>query len=82
MHAGTIGEFNAHAMNYNLAIVAKHIRPSWGVAVVDGFEGMEGNGPVNGDPVSMQIALASPDFLAADRVAMETMGITAFSTSA
>ena len=69
-------------MNYNLAIVAKHLRPSWGVAVIDGFEGMEGNGPVNGDLVSMQIALASADFLAADQVAMETMGITAFSTSA
>jgi uncharacterized protein (DUF362 family) len=78
MHAGTIGKFNPHAMNYNLAIVAKHLRPSWGVAVVDGFEGMEGNGPVNGDPVSMQIALASPDFLAADRVAVEVMGIPAY----
>ena len=49
MHAGTIGKFNPHAMNYNLAIVAKHLRPSWGVAVVDGFEGMEGNGPVARD---------------------------------
>ena len=27
MHAGTIGKFNPHAMNYNLAIVAKHLRP-------------------------------------------------------
>jgi uncharacterized protein (DUF362 family) len=78
MHAGTIGKFNPHAMNYNLAIVAKHLRPSWGVAVVDGFEGMEGNGPVNGTPVSVQVAFASPDFLAADRVAVEIMGIPAY----
>ena len=78
MHAGTIGKFNAHAMNYNLAMVAKHIRPSWGVAVVDGFEGMEGNGPVNGTPVSVQVAFASPDFLAADRVAVEIMGIPSY----
>ena len=78
MHAGTIGKFNAHAMNYNLAIVAKHLRPSWGVAVVDGFEGMEGNGPVNGTPVSVQVAFASPDFLAADRVAVEIMGIPSY----
>ena len=77
MHAGTIGKFNAHAMNYNLAIVAKHIRPSWGVAVIDGFEGMEGDGPVRGDPVPMQIALAGTDFLAVDRVSLETMGIPA-----
>jgi len=78
MHAGTIGKFNPHAMNYNLAIVAKHIRPSWGVAVVDGFEGMEGNGPVGGTPISMQVAFASPDFLAADRVAVELMGIPSY----
>jgi len=78
MHAGTIGKFNPHAMNYNLAIVAKHLRPSWGVAVVDGFEGMEGNGPVNGTPVSVQVAFASPDFLAADRVAVEIMGIPSY----
>jgi uncharacterized protein (DUF362 family) len=78
MHAGTIGKFNPHAMNYNLAIVAKHIRPFWGVAVVDGFEGMEGNGPVAGTPISMQVAFASPDFLAADRVAVELMGIPSY----
>jgi uncharacterized protein (DUF362 family) len=78
MHAGTIGKFNPHAMNYNLAIVAKHLRPSWGVAVVDGFEGMEGNGPVAGTPISMQVAFASPDFLAADRVAVEIMGIPSY----
>ena len=78
MHAGTIGKFNPHAMNYNLAIVAKHLRPSWGVAVVDGFEGMEGNGPVNGTPISVQVAFASPDFLAADRVAVEIMGIPSY----
>ena len=71
----TIGGENHHAMNYNIAITAKHLRPCWGVAVIDGFEGMEGNGPVGGDPVVMQIALAGPDYLAVDRVAMETMGI-------
>ena len=78
MHAGTIGKFNPHAMNYNLAIVAKHLQPSWGVAVVDGFDGMEGDGPVRGTLISMQVALASPDFLAADRVAVEVMGIPSY----
>lgn len=77
MHAGSIGKFNAHAMNYNLATVAKHIRPAWGVSVIDGFEGMEGDGPVGGDPVVMQVALAGTDFLAVDRVCLETMGIPA-----
>ena len=71
-------KMNHHAMNYNLAITAKHLRPSWGVAVLDGFEGMEGNGPVGGTPVPMQVALAGPDFLAVDRVEMEIMGIPAY----
>src|ERR1039458_1941070 len=53
-----------------MAITALHMRRNWGVAVIDGFEGMEGNGPTTGDPVPMHIALESPDFLAVDRVAI------------
>ena len=68
---------NHHAMNYSLAITALHMRPNWGVAVIDGFEGMEGNGPTSGDPVPMHVALESPDYLAVDRVSLETMGIPA-----
>ena len=72
----TVGKTeNHHAMNYNIAITAVHMKPNWGVAVIDGFEGMEGNGPTSGDPVVMHVALASPDFLAVDRVSLETMGI-------
>jgi uncharacterized protein (DUF362 family) len=66
-----------HAMNYSMAITALHMRRNWGVAVIDGFEGMEGNGPTSGTPVPMHIALASPDYLAVDRVSLETMGIPA-----
>ena len=73
-----IGGENHHAMNYNIAITAKHLRPSWGVAVLDGFEGMEGDGPVRGTPISMKIAVAGPDFLAVDRVEMETMGVPSY----
>ncbi|MEO8596024.1 MAG: DUF362 domain-containing protein [Candidatus Solibacter sp.] len=64
-----------HAMNYNVAMVAKKLSKSWGVALIDGFEGMEGNGPASGTPVPMRVAIASTDFLAADRVGLETMGI-------
>ena len=62
-------------MNYNMAITAKKLSTNWGAALIDGFEGMEGNGPSSGTPVPMHIALASPDYIAADRVALETMGI-------
>jgi uncharacterized protein (DUF362 family) len=66
---------SAHAMNFNIAMVAKKLSPHWGVALIDGFEGMEGNGPSSGTPVPTRVAIASPDFLAADRVGLETMGI-------
>jgi uncharacterized protein (DUF362 family) len=68
---------NFHAMNYSMAITAKKLSTNWGAALIDGFEGMEGNGPSSGTPVPMHVAIASPDFLAADRVALETMGIPA-----
>jgi uncharacterized protein (DUF362 family) len=65
------------AGNYNIYLGAKMMVPNWGVGIVDGFEGMEGNGPVSGTPVPSRIALASTDFLAVDRVALECMGIDA-----
>jgi uncharacterized protein (DUF362 family) len=66
-----------HAMNYNLAVVAKKLSTAWGCGVIDGFEGMEGNGPIRGTAVPMGVALASPDLVAADRIAVEVMGVPA-----
>jgi uncharacterized protein (DUF362 family) len=60
---------------YNYFLTAQKMQPYWGVAVIDGFEGMEGNGPSSGTPVPSRIAIASTDFIAADRVGAETMGI-------
>jgi uncharacterized protein (DUF362 family) len=61
--------------HYNMLLTAQHMQPHWGATVIDGFEGMEGNGPSSGTPVPHRIALASTDFIAADRVAVETMGV-------
>ncbi|HEV2448366.1 MAG TPA: DUF362 domain-containing protein [Candidatus Sulfopaludibacter sp.] len=61
--------------HYNMLLTAQKLRPNWGVAVLDGFEGMEGNGPASGTPVPSRIAIASTDYIAADRVAVECMGI-------
>lgn len=44
------------------------------LSVIDGFEGMEHNGPVGGKPVDHKVAVVSTDWLAADRVATELMG--------
>jgi uncharacterized protein (DUF362 family) len=65
------------AGNYNMYLGAQMMKRNWGVGLIDGFEGMEGNGPVSGTPVPHRIALASTDFLAADRVGLECMGIDA-----
>ncbi len=59
----------------NLALTAKRMSPFWGATVIDGFEGMEGEGPLKGTPVSSRIAIASMDLVAADRVGVEAMGV-------
>lgn len=62
-------------MHYNILLTAQRMRPYWGATVVDGYEGMEGNGPNSGLPVPSRVALASTDYVAADRVGVECMGI-------
>jgi len=60
-------------INQTLAKLAERLYPD--IAVIDGFYGMQGNGPVDGDPVNSQLAIASTDFLAADAVGAAVMGI-------
>ncbi len=60
---------------YNLFLVSQHLAPYWGATVLDGFEAMEGDGPINGPKVDWKIAMASTDYVAADRVAIEAMGM-------
>lgn len=64
-----------HVSHYNMLVTAQAMQPFWGVAVIDGFEGMEGNGPSSGTPVPSRVAIASTDFIAADRVGVECMGL-------
>lgn len=60
-------------LNWNLFALAPRLHPH--LAVLDGVEGMQGNGPVGGTPVDHRVCVVSPDWLAADRVAVELMGI-------
>ena len=64
-----------HLIHYNMVVTAQALQPYWGLAVIDGHEGMEGSGPVMGTPVSSKLAIASTDFIAADRIAVECMGV-------
>lgn len=59
----------------DIMLAAQRLAPHWGATVIDGFEGMEGNGPGSGTPVQSRIAIASADYIAADRVGVEAMGI-------
>jgi uncharacterized protein (DUF362 family) len=61
--------------HYNIFLGAQALKPFWGAAVIDGYEGMEGNGPASGTPVPSRVAIASTDFVAADRVAADVMAI-------
>ena len=62
----------AQLMNLNLYRIAKRIPVH--LALIDGWEGMEGDGPVKGTPVQMGVALAGTDYIAVDTVAAYLMG--------
>jgi len=62
-----------YGINYNLFCLARRLRPD--LAVIDGYDGMDGNGPCGGAAVDHRVCVVSPDWLAADRVALELMGI-------
>ena len=69
MHAG-----GNQGLSYNLFLIASQgVQPD--LAVLDGVVGMEGDGPVQGTPIEHGVALASTDWLAADRIGVELMGI-------
>jgi uncharacterized protein (DUF362 family) len=63
----------SHGININLAMLAPMLHPS--LAVIDGFEGMEGNGPMNGTREDHRVCVVSADYLAADTVGATLMGI-------
>jgi len=57
----------------NLLSLAKVLMPN--LAVLDGFECMEGNGPVAGYPISLGVAFASCDPVLADSLGTKLMGL-------
>ena len=62
-----------YGTNFNLALMAPRLHPH--LALIDGYQGMEGNGPGGGAAVEQRVCVASLDWLAADRVGIELMGI-------
>jgi uncharacterized protein (DUF362 family) len=62
----------AKAINENIAKLGKHCMPD--LALIDGFVGMEGAGPVDGDPVSLGVSSASLHPVSLDSVMAKIMG--------
>jgi len=60
-------------ININLAMLAPLLHPA--LTVIDGYQGMEGDGPLAGSPVDHKVCVASLDFLAADVVGASLMGV-------
>jgi uncharacterized protein (DUF362 family) len=68
MHSG-----GSRFLHYNMFLMAPYCMPDF--AIIDGLEGMEGNGPISGTPVDHKIAMASFDPVAMDSMAARLMGI-------
>ena len=60
-------------LHYNMYLMAQSVRPDF--TIIDGVEGMEGNGPISGTPVDHRSALAGLDVVAVDSMCARLMGI-------
>lgn len=68
MHSG-----GSRFLHYNMFLMTPYVKPDF--AIIDGLEGMEGNGPIGGTPVDHKIAMASFDPVAMDSMAARLMDI-------
>lgn len=59
--------------NWNMAEMMKLLHID--LAVLDGINAMQGNGPIDGERANARCVVASTDYLAADRIALEVMGV-------
>ncbi len=59
-------------LHYNMFHIGQEVFPD--LAVIDGFVGIEGNGPAWGSPIASHVALAGRDAVAADVTATRVMG--------
>lgn len=60
-------------INESIIDIATTVKP--GFTIIDGIEGMEGNGPLHGETVNSQVVVMSDNLAAADATASRLMGI-------
>jgi len=69
------GKYHLRGIQKVVVDVNTAVKPA--LTVIDGFIGMEGKGPVHGDPVKMDLIIAGKDPVAADAIAARIMGFEA-----
>jgi uncharacterized protein (DUF362 family) len=67
------GKYHMMGMNKVIIDINTVLKPT--ITVIDGFVGMEGRGPVHGNPVKMDTIIAGTDPVATDATAARVMGI-------
>ena len=67
------GKYHMRGMDKVIIDINTVLKPAF--TVIDGFMGMEGRGPVNGNPVKMDTIIAGTDPVATDATATRVMGI-------
>lgn len=67
------GKYHLKGISKVIVDINTVLKPA--LTVVDGFVGMEGSGPVDGDPVQMDLIIAGRDVVAVDSTACRVMGI-------
>jgi len=66
-------KYHARGISGVIVDINTVLRPK--LTIIDGFIAMEGNGPVNGDAVKMDLIIAGTDVVATDSVGCRVMGI-------
>ncbi len=66
------GKYHAKGISNVIVDINAVLKPV--LTVVDGFVGMEGNGPIYGDPVRMDLIVAGRDVVAVDATCCRVMG--------
>jgi uncharacterized protein (DUF362 family) len=67
------GKYHMRGMDKVIIDINTVLKPA--LTVIDGFVGMEGRGPVHGNPVKMNTIIAGTDPVATDATATRVMGI-------
>lgn len=70
------GKYHLKGISKVVVDINTVLRPA--LTVIDGFVGMEGQGPVDGTPVQMNLIIAGTDVVATDATACRVMGINPY----